>query len=123
MKNANPHENLNNDDVSFLIGKAVEQLALGQYEFQINFNDEVSISIHQTLIVTTETYSMEIRADRTDQTKELYFLLGHKVDGAAIDSTKTLKLIFDDLATISISATKNAYDSYLIWNKGEYIAA
>ena len=116
-------KHLSSTNVGFLIGKTLEQLALGQYEFQLNFSDNASLSVQQKLVAVTNIGSFEVNANSPAETKELYFLLGRKIDSAEMDSTKALKLVFDDLSTLTIPGTQSGYDSYLIWNNGEYIAA
>ena len=59
-------------DGSFLTGRLLEQLALGRYEFQLNFAEEVSISFQNKLVVIGPNGAVEIDASKPAQTKELY---------------------------------------------------
>lgn len=118
-----PAESSEDLNISFLVGGVLQQLALGLYEFQLVFHTESYISVEHTLrLEKTDMSLVEIRADKPEQSKELYFLLGRTVIDAQIGEPQVLEITFDDQSRVKISPTNNGYESYVIWNKNKYIA-
>jgi len=107
----------------FLIGRSVNQLSVGLYEFQIVFDDEISISVLSDVkLDKPDTQNILIKADQPEQTKELVCLLGLTVIGCQMDGNESLTLQFSNAYSITLYASNEGVDSYVVWNKGNYIA-
>jgi hypothetical protein len=110
-------------DVGFLVGKECHQLALGLYEFQIIL-DGTTIQVSQMLAVHFPDNSVIwVDAEKPDQSKDLFILLGRKVVEAKMDSTKTLEIAFEDQVRITIPPSSTNVESYRVTNRDVDIAA
>ena len=114
---------LNGNDINFLVGKKLNQLALGSYEFQLNFEAEVSISVGSTVHVSKgDGTDFEIEADNPEQTKHLVFLLAKIVTDFQPSENQDLMLLFDDGSRVTIRGSNGLHEAYVIWNKGDYVS-
>jgi hypothetical protein len=109
-------------DVSFLIGRSLGQLALGQYEFQLHFDCNICIHAFQLLCVEMAgEEGVAIDAENPGQTKELAFLLGHSIQEAKLTEELSLELIFDNQCKLIFYPTSDNYESYQIYNRGDIV--
>lgn len=109
-------------DLSFIQDKQLIQLALGQYEFQLVFEDHVRISIQSIVRLEKRDSYSEINPDNPQETKDLALLLGKRVSSVKIGDDGEITLYFEGECNVTIFDTNANIDSYLIWNESDYIA-
>lgn len=109
-------------DLGFLLNKELEQLCLGPHECQLKFGAEVSISIQCDLKLDHDGEVFAITSERIEETSNLACLVGKKVSKFEIQDGGRLALSFTSHDKLTLFDSNRNFESYVIWNKGDFIA-
>jgi hypothetical protein len=103
-----------NADFSFLLGKTVEQVCLGQYQTQIHLDDaNISIECKHTLFVAEG--SREIIWERDEFPSEgISKLLGQSLSRVAVEDSGALEFTFSQGDRLSLFDDSEQYESFQI---------
>nr|WP_321469105.1 DUF6188 family protein [uncultured Desulfobulbus sp.] len=110
------------DKFNFINGKHVEQIAIGRFEFQLIFEENVSILIQNIVFLKKDNKIKKINANDPSETKDLWILLGKEIKESHVNVKKDLEINFSDNSSITIPNTDETYESYIVWNNGTYIS-
>lgn len=101
-------------DLSFLLGKMVQQVCLGRYETQIRLDDaNISIECRHTLFVAQD--SQEIVWERDKFPSEgISKLLGQTLSGVTVEDSGALELTFSQGDRLSLFDDSEQYESFQI---------
>ena len=100
-------------DLTFLIGKMLTQICVGQFQIILNFDNEVSISIEGTF----EHISGEIVTKYlgiSDVSQSLFNLIQQKIEVVNVLEDGTLRLTFTDSTMIKLHDSNPDTESYQI---------
>lgn len=114
---------LQSTDWSFLMGREVEQIAIGLYQVQVHLSDDISISIGNDFVheqndaLRPGTTSFHLKA------ASLANLLGHRVESIKAKAEESLALGFDDgqKLVILVGPDGEPYESFTVSRPGETI--
>jgi len=111
------------EDLSFMLGKELQQVAVGQYQVILHFTDDLGIYIGSGCRwINTDQESVEMSGDSPELTKNLVFLLGQKIEKTENLGEGTLQLTFSEGSQLLLFDDLENYESYQIWWKdGEII--
>ena len=109
-------------DLTFLVGRKLEQLRLGEFDVQFSFDLDITISVQSRINYISEQESTLISAEHPYQTKDLWQLIGLKVLKIEILADGNLSISFDSDKSIIIIEIQDNFESYTIWNNGKFIA-
>jgi hypothetical protein len=103
-------------DLSFFVGKSLEQICFGSYQVQLNFSETVSLNVESRLVLTTaQDDVLELQQPYSDA-GGLLALLGTEVLSAWADANGDLSLEFSNKSTLKVLNENAAYESYQIMN-------
>lgn len=102
---------LNTADIQFLVGKHLLQVAVGQHQVQLHFDDNVSISIECALCCAGVTTS-----DATHQGKLLIDLLGLVIVSGRIDDDDRLTITFGNGTEVTLIPDDPRFEAYSLWS-------
>ena len=108
-------------DLRFLVGRELIQLALGRYEFQLRFDGEASSSVQCVLRLRSGAATKTIRSDHPQESKELACIVGEKVSGVSITDQGALSIGFANGCELMLEDSNESFESYVIWNKGDFL--
>lgn len=103
-------------DLSFFVGKAVDQICFGSYQITLNFSEGVSVSVESRLILTTARNAVAEFAQPYSRADGLLDLLGTEVVNAQAEANGDLSLEFSNKSTLKVPNENSAYESYQIIN-------
>jgi hypothetical protein len=109
-------------DLGFLISQELSQLALGRYEYQLRFSGESNISIQCEVLFYRSGGSKQIAIGDLAAISGLHVLLGRKVTEARVIDRNEVCLGFDGEYKLTIIDSNDHYESFVIWNKGDFVA-
>lgn len=104
-----------NIDLSFFVGKQLIQLCIGEFEFQLNFDDKISISVFCEYTFDKIRYKSQ---ESDHQGHVLHKILGKKVVAAKQVGKKLndLELEFENNKKIILHDDgSDLYQSYTFW--------
>lgn len=101
-------------DVSGLRGRAVEQIALGQYQAQVRLSGGAGVYVEGDFSVTDADGRRRDFTDVPDAAAALAGLLGCDVDEAEVASPGVLTLVFSNGARMDVHDSNDRYESYQI---------
>jgi Family of unknown function (DUF6188) len=103
------------EDLSFMIGKDLEQVAVGSYQVILNFRQDLSISIESScqLIDKSET-TTHMSSEDPEKTKNLVCLLGKQIIKANNLGKGSLELSFSGDYKLLLFDDSDNYESYNI---------
>ena len=103
------------EDLSFMLGKELQQVAVGQFQVILHFLDDLSIYIGSGCkFIDKDEKSTEMSGDNPKSTKNLVCLLGQRIDKADNLGEGTLKLIFSDKSQLLLFDDLENYECYHI---------
>lgn len=96
------------------IGRKITQLAIGEYQIQLRFEDSYSIGIDKSveLLVNNEKYNCD--AEMPETSAPLLKCLGKKIVKIKIDRSKFLNVELEDNILLSVKRIKDGYESYQV---------
>ena len=63
-----------------------------------------------------------IRSDHPQESKELACIVGDKVSGVSITDQGALSIAFANGCELMLEDSNESFESYVIWNKGDFLA-
>jgi Family of unknown function (DUF6188) len=111
-----------NGSTTFLLGKEVIQIAIGSFSVLIVFEEEIQISCQSMMELTLVSGRTTIEADDPQTTARLVSLLGAKVSSAKFEDNGDLTLLLGSSSQLKIRNSNDQYESFVVWNKGDFIA-
>jgi hypothetical protein len=100
-------------DLSFLAGRQLEQLCLGQYQVQLRFDGDVEISIEGE-------FTFDGTRREVGEGHVLHVLLGLKIDAVRHEGDGDVALSLGQHA-LTIHDSKEHYESYQLYAPGRNI--
>jgi|ERR1035441_1639115 hypothetical protein len=115
---------LRNDiDLNFLIGRIVEQVAIGVYEVIFAFDEDVRITVYQEFhyFDGQAEWIWRPEAGSSLLAARTLALLGYSVEDIERDANGMLALTFANKSRLTIMDSSKEYESYDITRPGETI--
>jgi hypothetical protein len=103
-------------DLTFFLGKPLEQVCFGSYQIQLNFSEAVSLSVESRLVLTTAQEEVFELGQPYSQAGGLLDLLGKEVISASAESNGDLSLKFSNQSILKVLNENSRYESYQITN-------
>lgn len=97
-------------DLSFIVGRELIQVAVGQYQVILRFTSEVSITIESDI----QMDGGEAIADSRTAGAALLELIGAEVEGAAGVADGTLTITWRNARRLTIFDSWSEYESYTV---------
>jgi len=109
-----------NVDVSFLVGLVLEQVAIGQYQVQIGFDQDTRISVELSFKYSSAegTFEWRQQPQSSKAAAAALNLLGASVIAATIADPKTLELEFSNGDRLQLLDVSEQYESLSITRPG-----
>ena len=98
-----------NVDLDFLLARQLTQVAVGQFEVQLNFDEGVSIAVFGELERAGHRYAPGAATGQM-----LLDLLGRSVRAARGVAARHVQLDFDDGTTLLVRESDEPFESYTI---------
>ncbi|MGH9788250.1 MAG: DUF6188 family protein [Candidatus Acidiferrales bacterium] len=109
-------------NLSFLAGRELIQVAIGQYQTVFAFDRGVAISIEGRFIYASRSEQVEWRPGASHAAAKAVALLGSIVDNFVAEEDGTLKLFFSNGDQLRVLDDSSEYESYQITAPGITIA-
>ena len=109
-------------DLNFLVNVELIQLALGKYEIQLIFSNESRICIQSEFTFEHDGVVQDVDPSDSKSTGSLAILLGEKIVEQKIKSNKELNILFESGKLLRLRDSSRNFESFVIWNKGDFIA-
>jgi cytoskeletal protein RodZ len=110
-----------NIDLSFLHGRVLLQLCVGQNEMILNFDEDVSITVESSIAFTFADGTYRHYTDWKEASHTAGALLGHQITSAKRKYGGTLCVKFDVDWWIEVFDDSQHYESYSIQNGSQLI--
>jgi hypothetical protein len=101
-------------DLSFLIERQLEQVAIGLYQVQLNFDQDVSISLECKFDHTSNGKSLITSENLPSSASSLLQLIGSKLIRVENHGNGNIEIIFSDQSIVKIFDDSESYESYQI---------
>jgi uncharacterized protein DUF6188 len=109
-------------DLSFLLGREVQQVAIGIHQVQIRFDQKVCIAIESRFQYSDRLgQTFECHADHPVDATRLVELLGTALTDFRPEPSGTLALKFGTAGTLILFDDSKEYESYQISTPDRYI--
>jgi hypothetical protein len=111
----------NEDKLTFLVGKGLQQLCYGLYDIQFHFEDELSISIYNKIMFyssSKEEVVLEINSKSSHSPIQINSLLGQKISKYEIVNHESIILSFENAEKIFIDGGDLEFECYTINYRG-----
>jgi hypothetical protein len=108
-------------DLSFLHGRQLTQVCVGQYQVLMHFDEEVSISVDSEIDISHEATAMADQSTSSANPGDLLPALGALVKNASAPGDGSLVISFDNGVVVKVLDSSLRYESYQIWNGSEII--
>lgn len=111
-----------NQELSQFISKELIQVAIGQYQIQLHFFSDVSLSIVREIHAQINDQEYICDAEQPESSSPLLQLLGLKVCTIKLSVDDSLKIEFENKDKIVLICEKSeGYESYQIMTSNDYI--
>jgi hypothetical protein len=112
-----------NIDVSFLAGRQVEQIAIGVYQIQFGFDEDVIISVQSQFVYFDgqQEWTWKPEPDATHTAARTVALLAATIRSFESQENGTLFLVFSNGHRLSIFDSSKEHESYGITRPGQSI--
>jgi hypothetical protein len=109
-------------DWSFLKDQTLEQLCVGQFQFQMIFSGGVIISVEANFIVSEEVTPATEDETYALRAAKLATSIGQNVSSVVRESSHRLSIIFSDSTILHLLDSNFDHESFQIhWNNGSII--
>ncbi len=110
-------------DLSFLTGREVTQVAIGVYQVQLHFDEDVGIYVEGEFSYFDGTDNLHWKPEpgSANTAGRTVALLGTTIDKFEANENGTLKLSFSNGHHLIIPDSSREYESYQITCPGRYI--
>jgi hypothetical protein len=116
------HDNSIKVNSSTFIGKEIVQVAIGRFSVELVFDGQLRLSCQCQIELRSTECAYEIRSDQPDETSRLVLLLGKKIIDARSSQEGSLLLTFSDGSSLTVENSNDNYESYVVWDKGDFVA-
>jgi hypothetical protein len=103
-----------NTDLSFLIQRQLEQVAIGLHQVQLNFDQDVSISLECQFDHISNGESLITSKNLPHSASSLLQLIGSKICEVENPGNGNIENIFSDQSIVKIFDNNESYESYQI---------
>jgi hypothetical protein len=110
-----------NTDLSFLVGKTLQQVCIGLHEIILNFDDPLSITIMSPIACTLAGAKYQKYEDYRNAASVVVTFLQDVVASAKGDQDGTLTLEFGGGGRLDVYDDSKQYESYIIKNGDKLI--
>ncbi len=111
-----------NTNFNCLLGEELIQLCIGQYQVQLKFHINTTISTECKLhLIRPDNSLIEIYSDNANSTKNLVCLLGEKITEIKTNYQDELSLMFSNHHKLIIFGTNKNFESFEIWHKDQQL--
>lgn len=101
-------------DWNFLLGAKVEQIAIGEYNIQIRFFKDVSISTQGAFDHLVDGKLLSDAPELPKRAITLISLLGSKVENVTVENDRTLAVTFSNREAVKIYDSFERYESFTV---------
>ena len=102
------------EDLSFLIGRELQQVCVGNFQVILNFDNQTSINIECEFSVRGTAEHGPCEENRNINISKLFGVLGHRVVGLTNKGDGDLEIKFSDGSLIAILDADANIESYTI---------
>jgi len=107
-----------NQDLSFLEERELEQVAIGVYQVIFNFDQNMSIMVEDRFEFSSGSEVHVWKPGATSVAGITASLLGEKVKKVRVGSGSSVELVFSGNKRLMLTPEKSRYESYQITHRG-----
>ncbi|MEL6340950.1 MAG: DUF6188 family protein [Myxococcota bacterium] len=99
-------------DLKFLLGRRVEQIAVGEFQFVLNLDGGITWSIESTLTLESSGVSSSVSADSHSSCAPLLQLVGEVITHVAHQGRGDVKITFSNSISVTVHDSNESAESY-----------
>ncbi len=107
-----------NIDLSFLIDRQLEQVAIGLYQVQLRFDQDASISLECQFDHISNGESLITSKNLPSSASSFLQLIGSKIVRVENHGNGNIEIIFSDQSVVKVFDDQKSYESYQITAPG-----